>query len=151
MIKMKIVVASDNHGDYKVLDRIVRANPDASLFLHCGDSQMSSYDIGPFISVKGNNDFNSDFPLELYFDTPYGKLYMCHGNFIFGVTPALVYQKNCKIFLHGHIHRKRIQKFNDIYVIAVGSTSLPRGGENPSYLVIEFDEFNNPIFDFRNL
>ena len=148
---MKIIVASDNHGDKEILDYIVRANPDASLFLHLGDSQLAPYELGPFVSVKGNNDYGMDYPYELYFDTPYGKLYMHHGNFMYGVTPFLVEQKKCMIFLYGHIHRKRIQKFKDVYVVCPGSTSLPRGNDTPSYLVIEFNEFNEPIFNFKNL
>lgn len=148
---MKIVVVSDNHGDEKVLKRVYNANLDADLYLHCGDSQMLPSEIYPFISVKGNNDFALDYPKELYFDTPYGKLYMCHGNFLYGITPQLVEMKNCKIFLFGHIHRRRYQKFKDTYVVCPGSTSLPRGNEEPSYLVIEFDEFNEPNFSFRNL
>ena len=148
---MKIVVVSDNHGDREVLDRIIKANPDASLFLHLGDSEMQPYELGPFVSVKGNNDFGCDYPYELYFDTPYGKLYMHHGNFMYGITPMLVEQKKCKIFLYGHVHRKRIQKFKDTYVVCPGSTSLPRGNETPSYLVIEFSKINEPIFNFKNL
>ena len=148
---MKIVVASDNHGDHEVLNRIINANKDADLFLHLGDSQMMPSEVMPFISVKGNNDLGRDYPLELYFNTPYGKLYMCHGNFMFGITPQLVEQKKCKIFLYGHVHRKRLQKFNDVYVVCPGSTSLPRGDDGPSYLIIEFDENNQPIFNFRNL
>ena len=148
---MKIVVASDNHGDQEVLGRILLANPDADLYLHLGDSQLPHYEISPFISVKGNNDYGLDYPHELYFDTPYGKLYMHHGNFVFGITPMLVEQKKCKIFLYGHIHRQRIQKFNDTYVVCPGSTSLPRGNDMPSYLIIEFNEINEPIFNFKNL
>ena len=148
---MKIVVISDNHGDKDVIERIVNIHKDADLYLHCGDSQMFDYEIYPFISVKGNNDFGKNYPMELYFDTPCGKLYMCHGNFIFGITPQLVDSKKCKIFLYGHVHRKRHQIFNNIHVVCPGSTSYPRGGEEPSYLVIEFDDKNEPIFNFRNL
>ena len=148
---MKIVVISDNHGDKDVIERIVNIHKDADLYLHCGDSQMFDHEIYPFISVKGNNDFGKNYPMELYFDTPCGKLYMCHGNFVFGITPQLVESKKCKIFLHGHIHRKRMQTFNDTYVVSPGSTSYPRGHDEPSYLVIEFDEKNEPIFNFRNL
>jgi predicted phosphodiesterase len=89
--------------------------------------------------------------MELYIDTPYGKLYMHHGNFLYGVTPELIKIKNCKIFLYGHIHRKRIQKFNDTYVVCPGSTSLPRGNDCASYLIIEFDKNNEPIFTFKEL
>lgn len=148
---MKIVVISDNHGDFDVINRIVTANPNADLYLHCGDSQMFEYEIYPFISVKGNNDFGKKYPQELYFDTPYGKLYMCHGNFLFGITPPLVEKKDCKIFLYGHIHRRRLQKFNDTYVVCPGSTSYPRGNDEPSYLVIEFNNKNEPIFNFKNV
>ena len=148
---MKIVVASDNHGDSDVLKRIVLANQDASLFLHLGDSQMFDYEISPFIGVKGNCDYGKDYPMELYLDTPYGKLYLHHGNFLYGVTPELIKIKNCKIFLYGHIHRKRIQKFNDTYVVCPGSTSLPRGNDSASYLIIEFDKNNEPIFTFKEL
>ena len=147
---MKIVVASDNHGDEEVLKRIVYSNNDADLFLHCGDSQMQPFEIAPFISVKGNNDFGVDYPYELYIDTPIGKLYMCHGNFLYGITPQLVESKKCKIFLFGHIHRKRLQKMKETYVLCPGSTSLPRG-EEPSYLIIEIKENEEPNFYFKNL
>ena len=112
---------------------------------------MFDYEITPFIGVKGNCDYGKDYPMELYFDTPYGKLYMHHGNFLYGITPELIRIKNCKIFLYGHIHRKRIQKFNDTYVVCPGSTSLPRGNDSASYLVIEFDKKNEPIFTFKEL
>ena len=148
---MKIVVASDNHGDEEVLKRIYKANQDADLYIHCGDSQMLPSEIYPFISVKGNNDFTNDYPKELYFDTPFGKMYITHGNFLYGITPELVKMKDCKIFLFGHIHRPRLQKMNDTFVVCPGSTSFPRGSFEPSYLVIEFDKMNNPIFNFRNL
>lgn len=147
---MKIVVVSDNHGDEIILKRILSIHSDADLFLHCGDSQMQPYELSPFISVKGNNDFGCDYPYELYFDTPIGKIYMCHGNFLYGITPQLVESKKCKIFLFGHIHRKRLQKFKDTYVACPGSTSLPRG-EEPSYLIIEIKENEEPNFNFRNL
>ena len=148
---MKIVVISDNHGDRDIIQRIVNIHKDADLYLHCGDSQMFEHEIYPFISVKGNNDFGKNYPMELYFDTPCGKLYMCHGNFLFGITPQLVESKKCKIFLYGHIHRQRIQNFNNTYAVCPGSTSYPRGNDEPSYLVIEFDNQNEPIFNFRNL
>lgn len=148
---MKIVVVSDNHGDEEALVRVLNIHKDADLYLHCGDSQMFDHEISPFISVKGNCDFGKNYPMELYFDTPYGKLYMHHGNFMFGITPQLVESKNCKIFLYGHVHRQRIQKFKDTFVVCPGSTSLPRDDNGPSYLVIEFDENNQPIFSFGKL
>ena len=147
----EIVVVSDTHYNNEPLKEIVRRFPSAIAYLHLGDSQMMSFEISPFISVKGNNDYGKDYPMELYFDTPYGKLYMHHGNFIYGVTPELIKIKNCKIFLYGHIHRKRIQKFNDVYVVCPGSTSLPRGNDTASYLIIEFDKNNEPIFTFKEL
>ena len=148
---MKIVVVSDNHGDEEALVRVLNIHRDADLYLHCGDSQMFDHEISPFISVKGNCDFGKNYPMELYFDTPYGRLYMHHGNFLYGITPELIKIKKCKIFLYGHIHRKRIQKFNDTYVVCPGSTSLPRGNDSASYLVIEFDKKNEPIFTFKEL
>ena len=147
----EIVVVSDTHYNNEPLKEIVRRFPSAIAYLHLGDSQMMSFEISPFISVKGNNDYGKDYPMELYFDTPYGKLYMHHGNFIYGVTPELIKIKNCKIFLYGHIHRKRIQKFDDVYVVCPGSTSLPRGNDTASYLIIEFDKNNEPIFTFKDL
>ena len=147
----EIVVVSDTHYNNEPLKEIVRRFPSAIAYLHLGDSQMMSFEISPFISVKGNNDYGKDYPMELYFDTPYGKLYMHHGNFIYSVTPELIKIKNCKIFLYGHIHRKRIQKFNDVYVVCPGSTSLPRGNDTASYLIIEFDKNNEPIFTFKEL
>ena len=43
------------------------------------------------------------------------------------------------------------KKFNDTYVVCPGSTSLPRGNDSASYLIIEFDKNNEPIFTFKEL
>ena len=59
---MKIVAASDSHGR-DILDDIVRWEPDADLYLHCGDLEDDPRRYPQWLFVKGNNDWMYDMPL----------------------------------------------------------------------------------------
>ena len=83
---MKIVIVSDSHGNREILEKIVLQNPSANIFLHAGDSGLCKLEISPYVSVKGNCDYESDFPDKLIIKTPYGNLYMTHGNRLYEIN-----------------------------------------------------------------
>ena len=60
---MKVVVTSDNHG-IDCLNDIAMLHNDASYFFHCGDSLMMEKELGEYISVRGNCDYDHDLPLS---------------------------------------------------------------------------------------
>ena len=60
---MKIIVVSDTHRNFAVLDEIVNKNLDADLFIHLGDGENEARDVQnlhldkPMVYVGGNSDF----------------------------------------------------------------------------------------------
>ena len=60
---MKILVVSDTHRNFAVLDDIVNENLDADLIIHLGDGENEARDIHnlhpekPMIYVAGNCDY----------------------------------------------------------------------------------------------
>ena len=75
---MKILLVSDNHGDYQALDQLVNKYPNMDLYLHAGDSEQDEWSIKPFISVRGNCDHYYDFPNYLVIPSPAGNIYVQH-------------------------------------------------------------------------
>ena len=144
---MKIVVASDCHGDLYTLRKIASSEYDADYYLLLGDSCLDEESIRPFISVKGNNDYFSSFPLERIIHTPYGNIYMEHGHLRNIVDVEFVRKKDCFIYLFGHSHAHFLKKIEGIYFANPGSTSRPRDNTNGTYLLISLDE-KDVKFDF---
>lgn len=134
---MKIVIVSDSHGNREILEKIVLQNPSANIFLHAGDSGLCKLEISPYVSVKGNCDYESDFPDKLIIKTPYGNLYMSHGNRLYEINSHTLEKNNAKIFVFGHTHQHLVEKIDDCYIFNPGSVSLPRDGTNGTYLVLD--------------
>lgn len=133
---MKIVVVSDSHGNRDELDKIVRMNSEVDLFLHAGDSGLSKFEIAPYVSVKGNCDYETDFPTYFKIQTPYGNLYMTHGHRMSVLTKEKMDTLDAKIFILGHTHMKRVKKIKDCYIFNPGSVTLPRDSSIGSYLIL---------------
>ena len=130
---MKILVASDSHGDNQTLKDIVNRHPNMDYYLHLGDSESDEYSIFPFVSVRGNCDFYP-FEEQILINTPYGKLYACHKPY--GKSKFLQ-KNNIKIFLHGHTHIRRNEKIDDLYIFNPGSISFSRDFFDKSYMIID--------------
>lgn len=134
---MKILIASDSHGDNQKLDLLYKRHPDMEHYLHAGDSQASPHDIYPFVSVKGNCDYDPNFMYQLKVDTPYGVLLIKH---IGEISIETLKKNNIKIFVFGHTHRRAFSKVDDIYFINPGSISLPRDSHGLSYAILEISK-----------
>ena len=107
---MKIVVVSDNHGYDKPLDNIIKQNPDAKFFIHCGDSEMPEQLLSNFYAVRGNNDGFYDYPESIILDLDANnKAMIIHGHRHI-VYRDLTYlanfakTKGCNIVFYGHTH-----------------------------------------------
>ena len=79
----------------------------------------------------------SDFPDKLIIKTPYGNLYMTHGNRLYEINSHTLEKNNAKIFVFGHTHQHLVEKIDDCYIFNPGSVSLPRDGTNGTYLVLD--------------
>lgn len=143
---MQIIVVSDNHGDKAILDQLQRCYPNADLFLHLGDSELSEWELGKFISVKGNKDHDINLPKFRYVHTEYGEIYMEHGIHLFGINEKMIRSKNALIFLSGHTHVSKTKKIDDkCYYANPGSLTRPRDGTNGTYIVINLTKDNVDI------
>ena len=77
---LKICLCSDNHGDMDSLQQVLSENPACDYYLHCGDSQFSPDEIRPFISIRGNNDWDYDYPKQLILEIGGHRILLIHGH-----------------------------------------------------------------------
>ena len=134
---MKILLVSDNHGDYEALDRLANKYPNMDLYLHAGDSEQDEFSIKPFISVRGNCDHYYDFPNFLVIPSPAGNIYIQHTPFI---SKSVISEHNAKIVIHGHTHTRRNEMVNGILFINSGAISYARDKYDGSYAIIEIED-----------
>lgn len=140
---MKIVVVSDNHGNYSVLKEILDAHQDADYYFHLGDSEMEIDEIKPFCGVRGNVDFDYNFPFDKVIDVGEHSFYLTHGNaYSSDVNLLSKAAKNlsCDFVLFGHTHSFYNQTIDGIRVINPGSCSRPKDGTKPSYAIITIND-----------
>lgn len=150
---MTITVVSDTHGDFETLYEIVSRNEGSDLFIHLGDGEREFYDVRSafydkaFIFIKGNNDWE-DHPQVLVTELGGLKFYMCHGHRFDRLNlkeylSATASVNGCKAALFGHTHIPFNETVNGILLFNPGSTSLPRGGNLPTYGNIDIDPSGN--------
>lgn len=141
---MKIIVVSDNHGDYTSLLKIREAHSDADLFVHCGDALCDEEFLEGYLSVNGNNDYSLDFPYERIIDIEGFKTLVLHGHpylSFYGKQRLIdhAYAKGCSLVLFGHTHVFEWDIVNQVHFINPGSLSHNRDGTLPSYAIIEIE------------
>lgn len=146
---MKIVVVSDTHRNFHVLEEIVSGNPDAELFIHLGDGENEARDVQnlhldkTMVYVGGNSDYGMHKSIQIVTACGY-KIFCCHGH-IQRVNAGLdrlvsdARANDCRIALFGHTHIYRTENIDGIYVMNPGSPDCPRGHNKPTYGVIELD------------
>lgn len=133
---MKILIVSDSHNNDDELQKLVKINPNMNFYLHAGDSCSLNDNISPFISVKGNCDYFSNYNEEIIIETPLGRLLMKHINNL--STPDLK-KKNIKFFIYGHTHVRSIYEVDGVIKINPGSITYPRDNKKPSYVILEIN------------
>ncbi len=141
----KIVVISDNHGDDNILEDIFMLEPHADYYIHCGDSETSYLEnLEKFIAVKGNNDWHLNLPSFLQFTVDNFQIVVTHGH-TFGyfskeqAMKTFLSKHNAQVLISGHTHMPLFVEYEGVYLINPGSTTLPRGGSDKSYAVIEIE------------
>lgn len=147
---MKIIVVSDTHKNYSVLETAVKKNPDADMLIHLGDGEHEFRDIErafaqlPMVYVGGNCDFGSHELTRVVQACGY-KIFCCHGHTL-GVHEGLsllvdaAKQNDCKIALYGHTHLYRTEISDGVFVMNPGSLDSPRNHNKPTFGVIELNE-----------
>lgn len=173
---MKIFVASDIHGSAyytkKMLEAYEKEGAERMLLLgdilYHGPRNDLPKEYAPkeviallnqrkdeIYSVRGNCEAEVDqmvleFPvLADYCLLPLKKkmIYATHGHIY--QEEHLPPMKPGDILLHGHTHILRAEKRGEYYLLNPGSVSIPKGGNVPSYGILEEGRFE--IKDFQGL
>lgn len=139
---MKIVLCSDNHGNIAAVREILMQNPHADYYWHLGDSCIDDITLlRPFISVRGNNDYDLSLPNQRIIEIDNYRFLLLHGHhhITWNLDYLYLYAKslNCNVVLYGHTHVFDNREIEGIHFINPGSCSHNRDGDNPTYAIIE--------------
>lgn len=148
---MRILVISDTHGVNKEIIEIFSENEKADMIIHLGDYVKDGEKISkilglPCVIVKGNGDYNSDYPEDRFIEIEGKKIFSTHGH-KYNIKSNLdkLYHKSMKlkadIILFGHSHIPLNIKKDGIIIMNPGSPSIPRGIDGiKTYGIIEIGE-----------
>jgi len=151
---MKILVLSDSHGRDSYVYSILLDNQDADMIIHLGDgkddatyalSDIPALSSVPYIGVRGNCDFFSDIPVNVFEDIEGFKFYITHGyeqRVKSGVDYILKDAKKTgrNIVLFGHTHIPYYKEIDGIHLFNPGSV------HEGSYGVIIINELGEISF-----
>lgn len=153
----KILLASDNHFNKRILNELSLKYNDIDQYLHLGDSEMYSDEIHPFIAVRGNNDFDYSFPAERLLPIEGHRVLMTHGHHyisIFSQNDGLLAKaKECEadVVFFGHTHHFADYENEGIRFINPGSCNHNRDNTPPSYAIVEFADDGSIIVKRYNV
>ena len=145
---MRILVVSDTHGNYHLLNRILKTAGTVDLFLHAGDGGNDLLQVAqdfPSLSVQGvtgNCDYFSAHPQELLFEVGGKKIFLTHGH-QYGVKRDLLRlilkgkESGAELIIFGHTHLPLFEQAHGLFIFNPGSLSRYSLGRSPSYGEIE--------------
>lgn len=145
---MRIAIISDSHGRGSVVDKILRRENNADIFIFLGDITSDiedfkyEYTDKKFYIVSGNCDRFSEFPYTRTEKIGGVNFFICHGHTLgvkggIGTLVNAAKQQNCKIALYGHTHIPDIKYEDGLYIVNPGSCARSRDGKSNSYAVVE--------------
>lgn len=144
---MRIVVFSDSHKNYLVLQSIVSSQPEAELFIHLGDGEQEFQQLKEafphkrMLGVRGNCDWGSDGRDSDKIICEEKCIFFTHGH-LYGVKAGLdrieeeARFMNVDILLFGHTHFAYSTFKKGLFIMNPGSVTSPAEGR-PSYGVID--------------
>ncbi|MFD1781085.1 metallophosphoesterase family protein [Fredinandcohnia salidurans] len=144
---MKVLILSDSHGLTKeLLDIKERHKNDVEFMLHLGDSELSSQseEMSGFSVVRGNCDFDSNYPNDMIILLNGLKVYLTHGH-LYNVKMSLMNlsyrarEVGASIVCFGHSHIAGAELIDDVLFINPGSFRLPRMRKERTYVIVEVD------------
>ena len=160
---MKLLIASDIHGNFLNMKKVIQDNSDFDYLVLLGDILEGPSTFGydkeklanflniyknKIIAVRGNCDYDISL---LEFNINKNYLTIPFDNKIFFLTHGHYYNKynmpdiEYDIFLSGHTHVAKMEKEGNKLFLNPGSLSLPRSG-NKSYMI-----YQDGIFYLKDL
>ena len=141
---MRILVFSDSHGDLKLIKKIISEQNEVQNIIFCGDIEDDILRIKEMFPdktyhiVRGNNDYNPQFPLQIITEIATKKIMITHGH-TYNVKSSLsdlvfvAKQNEVDIVVFGHTHIPYSNYDDGLYVLNPGSC----GFYKPSYATID--------------
>ena len=141
---MKIIVVSDTHGSAEPLKKIMELNRNADVVVHCGGSRGEMEEIKMrypdkmYYEVRGNCDWGSTLPTEVFFELDGFKYMVTHGHaysvkFGLGQLWYAAKEKGVDAVFFGHTHIACDEVYEGIHLINPGAC----GGMGATFAVIE--------------
>jgi len=143
----KVLIVSDSHGLTTELAKIKEKHAnEVDLMIHCGDSELSAIEpcIEGYLVVRGNCDFEGNFPEDLIEDVAGFRLYITHGH-RYSVKSTLLNlsyrarEQKANIVCFGHSHSLGAEVIDQTLFINPGSIRLPRGRVEKTYVILEIE------------
>ncbi|MEE3487447.1 MAG: YfcE family phosphodiesterase [Bulleidia sp.] len=140
MSEIRILCASDNHGNAQALLDLKQKYSDFDYFLHCGDSQVPAFLLDGWCAVQGNTDMPGCHPYQMVIPVGSHRIYLTHGNHeLYGGFENLAVTgkaNGCDIVCFGHTHIYADTEVDGIRLLNPGSLRSNRDGTGPSYMII---------------
>ena len=140
---MKAIVFSDSHDRVSLMEDLTKkylSRIDCIIHLgDCTEDTAALRELGkPLFQVRGNNDYDSLYPLERTVSLAGKRIYMTHGHRqkVYWNTDVLYYtaaQEQADVALFGHTHVPYLENEGGIIIMNPGSISLPRGGNGLTF------------------
>lgn len=156
----KIILVSDNHYHEKPLEYVLERYKDADYFFHCGDSEMPYRSLSRFARVKGNNDYDREYPDRLVLEIDGHRFLLVHGHrqlyMGYDGLVTLARMNECDVCCFGHTHCYYAGEKNGVLLLNPGSIWHNRDGTEPCYMVITIENgeikvkrenYNFPLHD----
>ncbi|WP_040207745.1 metallophosphoesterase [Neobacillus jeddahensis] len=141
----KVLIISDSHGlTRELVDIRERHLQEVDLLIHCGDSQLMPDDkaISGYLTVMGNCDFESSYPLETISEVEGRRFFITHGH-RYSIKSTLMNVKykaeevNADIVCFGHSHILGAEVIDGRLFLNPGSIRLPRERLEKTYVILE--------------
>jgi putative phosphoesterase len=139
---MRLIVMSDSHGRDEMVEAVLKQEPEADYYLHCGDLCSDPRRFPQLILVQGNMDyFPEEIPLERVIHAGKTTILMVHGHRFPGYDrlnqlAREARKQGCDLVVWGHTHRPEITAVDGITLANPGSLYYNRDRSRPGYLVV---------------
>ena len=157
---MKAIVFSDSHDRVSLMEDLTKkylSRIDCIIHLgDCTEDTAALRELGkPIFQVRGNNDYDSLYPLERTVSLAGKRIYMTHGHRqkVYWNTDVLYYtaaQEQADAALFGHTHVPYLENEGGIIIMNPGSISLPRGGNGLTFgfLTVEGGKITASVMEY---
>lgn len=135
----KILLVSDNHFDMRNLQKALNDNLECDHYFHCGDSEFTADKLRPFVSVRGNNDYDHSYPKEIIFEIEGHRILMYHGSYYEEAIVDKAKYLNCDTVFYGHTHIFNDTVKDGVRLINPGSLRHNRDYSKPCYARVTID------------